>query len=174
MARIVMIGYGNRLRSDDGVGCAVAEKLASRLSSPQVEVIVCHQLTPELADTIRDAEIVFFIDAARQGVPGTFSCNRVSTGSRANSSHSGSPSGLLALAGRLYNAQPQALSVTLPGTCFDHGEDLSPELKDAVPRVAAYIEMLAAAILESREINLLDGQPTSSRAAEVSSAPSGC
>ena len=62
MARILIVGYGNPLRFDDGLGWRAAEELSQRLSPPEieVEVIVRHQLTPELADNVRNAEAVFF------------------------------------------------------------------------------------------------------------------
>ena len=87
MARIVIVGYGNPLRSDDGLGWRVAEELSRRLSPPEVEVIVRHQLTPELADDVRNADAVFFIDAARVGQPGEVTCTPVTLQPGTVSSH---------------------------------------------------------------------------------------
>jgi hydrogenase maturation protease len=46
--KILLIGYGNTLRNDDGVGVRIAEIIAEE-NRPHVQVIATHQLTPELA-----------------------------------------------------------------------------------------------------------------------------
>jgi len=48
-ARVLVIGYGNTLRGDDGLGQRAAEALAQRALPDGVEVLSCHQLTIELA-----------------------------------------------------------------------------------------------------------------------------
>ena len=52
MARVLILGYGNPLRSDDGLGWQVAVQLFRTNTSPEVLVLPCHQLTPELAEPI--------------------------------------------------------------------------------------------------------------------------
>ena len=58
----LVIGYGNTLRSDDGAGQIVAEKIA-QWNLPGVRSLAVHQLTPELAEIIAQADAVIFIDA---------------------------------------------------------------------------------------------------------------
>ena len=48
MKKTLVIGYGNTLRSDDGVGVWIAGQLAV-LHLPNVDVRTCHQLFPELS-----------------------------------------------------------------------------------------------------------------------------
>jgi hydrogenase maturation protease len=60
---LLVIGYGNTLRGDDGVGPRVAEAVAA-MQLPNVRVITCHQLTPELSDPVAGAREVVFVDAA--------------------------------------------------------------------------------------------------------------
>jgi hydrogenase maturation protease len=74
MARVLIIGFGNPLRGDDGFGWHAAQRLCERLGSPDVQVIACHQLTPELAEDIGAAERVLFIDAARDLPSGEIRC----------------------------------------------------------------------------------------------------
>ena len=59
----LVIGYGNTLRGDDGVGPRVAEAI-HQLALPGVRALVCPMLTPELADPISRAHTVIFVDAA--------------------------------------------------------------------------------------------------------------
>ena len=58
----LVIGYGNTLRGDDGVGQKVAEVIAS-LGLSGIRALSCHQLTPELADPISEVRMVVFVDA---------------------------------------------------------------------------------------------------------------
>ena len=46
---VLVIGYGNALRSDDGVGPAVASALSSDVRAFGLTVLQRHQLTPDLA-----------------------------------------------------------------------------------------------------------------------------
>lgn len=63
MAHTLIIGYGNPLRGDDGLGWHVAQRLAAVLPQHRARIEVCHQLTPELAEPISRADLVIFIDA---------------------------------------------------------------------------------------------------------------
>jgi Ni,Fe-hydrogenase maturation factor len=53
-ARRLVIGIGNLLRGDDGVGGLLAEEVGGRS---------VQQLTPELAAELAELEVVVFIDA---------------------------------------------------------------------------------------------------------------
>jgi hypothetical protein len=48
-AELLVIGYGNSLRRDDGVGPRVAEAVEA-LQLPGVRTLTCQLLTPEFAD----------------------------------------------------------------------------------------------------------------------------
>ena len=60
---ILVIGYGNTLRGDDGVGPKVAETVGA-LRLPGVRTLICQQLSPEHAAPISVADTVIFVDAA--------------------------------------------------------------------------------------------------------------
>ena len=60
---LLVIGYGNTLRGDDGVGPRVAEAVAA-MALPGVRTLGCHQLAPEHAEAISRADRVVFVDAA--------------------------------------------------------------------------------------------------------------
>lgn len=125
---ILVIGYGNTLRGDDGVGYQVAEAIQA-WDLDGVKALPCHQLTPELAAEIALAQQVIFVDAAiapssnqpdmtlesitpEVGIPFT--------------THAATPSALLALAKWLYDVAPIASQLTIPAHDFDMGETLSP------------------------------------------------
>ena len=61
----------------------------------------------------------------------------------ASLTHSLSPQAVLLYAERLFGHVPRAAAVTVGGTSFDHGEELSPEASQAVPKAARRIRSLA-------------------------------
>src|SRR5579863_2441204 len=63
MSRTLIIGIGNPLRGDDGLGWRAVESLRQIASLQEVETVTCHQLTPEMAESVSRAERVVFIDA---------------------------------------------------------------------------------------------------------------
>ncbi|MGA7293435.1 MAG: hydrogenase maturation protease [Terriglobales bacterium] len=148
MSWILIVGYGNPLRSDDGLGWRAAEELSRKLSSAEnaIEVIVRHQLTPELADNIKTADAVFFIDATSSGRPGELSCKPVLRQPWIPHSHECSPAAVLALARHLFDANPVAFAVSLCGECFDHGETLSLPVIAGLPHLIALVEKLSAEV----------------------------
>src|SRR4051794_39172723 len=73
----LIIGIGNPLRSDDGLGWKVAEQLVQDLRPGQV-ILTVHQLTPELVQWMANANLVVLIDASREGEPGELQTRRLS------------------------------------------------------------------------------------------------
>jgi Ni,Fe-hydrogenase maturation factor len=82
-ARVLVIGYGNTLRRDDGVGVRVAEAVAADPRFAHVRVLAVHQLTPELALDIGSASLVIFVDADVRGLPGSIEVHDLGGGERA-------------------------------------------------------------------------------------------
>jgi hydrogenase maturation protease len=121
----LVIGYGNELRRDDGVGPRVARAVAA-WGVPDVLALALHQLTPELAEAVAGAEVVFFVDAAA----GDDTAVRVRPVwpdvRRPALGHTSSPAELLALAVALYGGRPRAWLVTVPAPDLGFGEGLSP------------------------------------------------
>lgn len=147
MARVLILGYGNPLRSDDGLGWQVAVELFRANRSPDVEVLPCHQLTPELADPISRAGVVLFIDCAKQGVPGQFRCDELpwQKGSGSVSyTHDLSPGALLELASQVYGCCPRAYLLTICGLFFGTGETLSPLAAQQLPKLKERVRQLIA------------------------------
>jgi hydrogenase maturation protease len=143
-APVLVIGYGNVLRGDDGLGVRVAEAVAA-WRRPGVEVHAVHQLTPELAEAVAGARLVVFVDARpAAGCTDVRVQRLMPAGAGVGLGHSSDPTWLLGLAEALYGSCPQASLVTVPGSCFRAGVQLSPTaagaLKDAVGVVAGFLE----------------------------------
>ena len=140
MISVLIIGFGNSLRTDDGVGWHIAQELMRSIDSPGVEIISCGQLTPDLAEPIGRAQTVIFIDAAQQGPLGQPTWERVTpVPIPDNFSHQLSPAALIALARDLYGSSPEATLVTIAAESFAFGESLSPRVAVQVPRLVADI-----------------------------------
>src|SRR5579859_558099 len=68
VARIVVAGYGNPLRGDDGVGWRVAEAVAEKWGE-RVCALTGQQPTPEWAPVLAAADIACFVDATHEAAP---------------------------------------------------------------------------------------------------------
>jgi hydrogenase maturation protease len=110
-ARAVIIGYGNPLREDDGIGWRAAELLEQRLPVGAAEIIECHQLTPELAASIEGAAVVVFLDAACDCAPGAVSSEPVRAEGAVVWSHHLTPGQLLTLSNQLNGQAPPAFLI---------------------------------------------------------------
>lgn len=148
---IVIIGYGNPLRGDDGLGWHVAWNLLTTLEAgewgngEQVRVLPRHQLTPELAEPLSQARLAVFVDA-RVGEPaGAIVREEISPRPPAPGafSHHFDPPALLAWAQWLYGAAPaRAIVYSVVGHTFDYSEQLSPTVLAAVPTLREQIVSL--------------------------------
>ena len=141
MRRTLIIGYGNPLRSDDGIGWRIASRLLEIVGDEFTNVLAVHQLTPELAEPISEAELVIFVDAAYDGEPGSWKCEPVApdvTPSNALA-HYFTPAGLLAYAEAIYQAKPEALALSVAAAAFDCDEQLTPTVEAVLPEVVQYI-----------------------------------
>jgi hydrogenase maturation protease len=125
----LVVGIGNELRSDDGVGIRVVASLPPRLG---VETAVVQQLTPDLVDLLGRAERVLFVDAHA-----TERCLRLARLSEGGAppavGHVLEPEILLAWTRVACGRAPEGWALTVPAQSFAMGEGLSPETERAVP-----------------------------------------
>jgi hydrogenase maturation protease len=139
---LLVIGYGNTLRRDDGVGPRVAEAVAAR-NLPGVSTLACHQLTPELADPISRAQTVVFVDAAAHATPPPKLARLTPADAVQLMAHASSPEYLLALARVLFGHAPTAWMLALPAEDFAFGEELSAQAQSGMAQALAEIVRLA-------------------------------
>jgi hydrogenase maturation protease len=133
----LVLGYGNTLCGDDGVGPAVAEAIAA-LRLPGVTTHTCHQLTPELAETVSEYEHIFFVDASVKLNAGEVRWQEVSPADSSPSAlgHHLSPPALLAWRKSLFGRAPSATIIAIGARDLEPGPSLSPPVRAAVQRVA--------------------------------------
>lgn len=161
--RVLVIGFGNIYRRDDGVGWAVVNALRRRLAQPElaagedgidaldestaaVDSIALHQLLPELAELFARYARVIFVDAHVEHLPTPILEERLEACFRpAAVSHILHPCTLLALAEQMHGKAPEGLLLSVRGHDFDFGEGLSPATQALVPATVARILELAEA-----------------------------
>lgn len=134
---VLVVGYGNPLRSDDGIGWHVAGRLAVDPRLSGAETLQRHQLTPELALDFSSADLVVLVDA-RAGPPtGSVAVETVDPAAASGTtwSHHLGPSSLVALARELYGQAPVVHVVSVGTGSLEAGETLSPAVADAIDPV---------------------------------------
>ena len=121
---LLVIGYGNTLRRDDGVGPKVAEAVAV-LTLPGVSTLALPLLTPELAEPVSRAGVVIFVDAAVDAPREVQSRKLAPADSSRIMAHAANPGTLLALARDVFGHAPEAWWLTIPVEDLGVGEELS-------------------------------------------------
>jgi hydrogenase maturation protease len=147
LTQVLVIGYGNTLAGDDGVGCLVADTLACRPWRDGVQIVTAYQLYPEMAEQISTVERLIFVDARVDGVPGDIHEEAVvsPTADSQAFTHHLTPSQLLWMAQTLYGRSPEsARLVTITGQNFDLGVGLSPLIAERLPDLLARVKALMA------------------------------
>jgi hydrogenase maturation protease len=153
---VLVIGIGNPLREDDGVGPAAARRLAALFPADLCGVLTPLQLLPELADPVSRAELVAFIDASRGGPAGQIECHELTATDigvpgdwpRRPLSHHLDPATLLALTAGLFGRSPRAFLFSMRTNSFGFSTRLTRASADALDELVA---RAAAAIRSSTE-----------------------
>jgi hydrogenase maturation protease len=146
-ASLLVVGYGNTLRRDDGAGVVAAAQLAdtlgrSLLDDQRVRIITCHQLLPDLCEDLAACDRAIFIDAAIDLTPGVIrreSLEHDDSAAAGAGLHMMSPRGLLGMAAALYGRAPQAQLWSIGVADLSIGEGLSSRVQQAVAQVVASI-----------------------------------
>jgi hydrogenase maturation protease len=144
---ILLIGFGNELRQDDGAGLRLAELMEQRwrAGSTPVRHLAVQQLAPELAVEIVEPGVmaVVFVDTravtpdgAETGAAGGVTVTPLASPAASSPSvgHHFQPDVLLAYAALLLESRPapSAWLVTVPGVSFGHGKGLSQVARAAL------------------------------------------
>jgi hydrogenase maturation protease len=140
---LLVIGYGNDLRSDDGAGRIVADTIETR-SIAGVDVRSVSQLTPELALDIAGRQRVVFVDASVD--TDVLSKEAVSAGDSDGSvmTHHGDPASLLSLVAHVGDQPGEAVVISIPASNLGLGFDLSEPTERAVAEAIELIVDMTA------------------------------
>ena len=140
---ILVIGYGNTLRRDDGVGPRVADAVAA-LALAGVRALNYPLLTPELADPVSQARVVIFVDAAVDA-PREVQLRKLEPADSSQiMAHAANPATVLALARDVFGRAPEAWLLTIPVESISIGEDLSAFARRGLETAIEEIKRLAS------------------------------
>jgi hydrogenase maturation protease len=128
---ILIIGYGNNLRSDDGVGRYLAE-IIDQQELPFVKTLSVHQLTPELVLKIAESQAIIFIDANASLTDEITLQSVERSQEKTRLGHTSNAEQLLSLCKNLYHTSPSAWLLTIPTNNFEFGETFSDLTQNAI------------------------------------------
>lgn len=138
--RILFIGVGNELRSDDGVGPMISRRLAEKQISNSIVIEMSGEIAT-LIEAWQNAEIVFLFDAiSSDSDPGTihrFNAiqTKIPTQFFRCSTHTFSVADAIELSRVLEMLPSRLIIYGIEGENFQIGSDLSPKISDAISEV---------------------------------------
>ena len=139
---LLIYGYGNPGRQDDGLGVALVGQLEAWAKAESISGIVFdtnYQLNAEDVLSVAQARAVVFVDAAREGEE-PFAFRPLTPQKEISfSTHAMSPESVLALAAELYDARPPAWILAIRGFSW---EPNAPPTPAAVSTLCAACEFL--------------------------------
>lgn len=143
MTDLLVIGYGNDLRADDGAGRVVADTVEAR-GIEGVDVRSVSQLTPELALDIAGRHRVVFVDASVDA--DVLSIEPVTAGNPEAGvmTHHGDPASLLALVSHVGDQPSEAVVFSIPASDLGLGFGLSERTQRAVDEAVEIIVGMAS------------------------------
>jgi hydrogenase maturation protease len=139
--KILLIGYGNPAREDDGLGPAAASRI-EKLEISGITVEADYQLTVEDAAAVARHDAVIFIDASTDGKE-PFSFRRLPPRRQESfSSHSVAPESVLAMAKDFFNVETQGYMLGIRGYSFSMFKEEMTE--KALENLAKAIDFLVS------------------------------
>jgi len=138
--QVLLIGYGNPARRDDGLGPALAEAV-SAMQLEGVTVDADYQLHVENAAEAAPYEVVVFADA-HTSCTEPFVFERLEPKAEVSfTSHSVSPQAVLGMAHELFSSRVRGYLLGIRGHAFEgFGEELSPRARTNLAAATEYLE----------------------------------
>ena len=124
--KICIAGIGNPIRSDDGIGVYVCERI-ELLKIPGVSVMPLQQLQVELIETFSSFDYVVIADASIDDHDIEFYPLTSTASHSISSSHHINPEILNALSAQINGKRFHLFICKIKGVKFDFGEDLSQD-----------------------------------------------
>ncbi len=138
MTRVLVLGYGNPGRQDDGLGPAAAAGI-DQLGWPDLTAFDNYQLSIEDAIDVAAHDVVWFVDAAKAG-PAPYAVHEVVPARSIEfTSHIVRPEAILAIAHQCYGGAPQAFLLAIRGYAFEFVEQLTPQAADNLQAALAML-----------------------------------
>lgn len=138
--RILVYGFGNPGRRDDGLGVALAEQIGQQCEG--IEVETAYQLNVEDALMLSHYDAVIFADASENPID-SFRFARLKPSKEiAFTTHAMSPGSVLALCEELYHHRPATYLLEIRGEEWEMAEGLSARGAENLAKALAFLEPL--------------------------------
>ncbi len=142
---ILIYGYGNPGRMDDGLGSELVnalEQWAKENGMDNLDFDSNYQLNIEDAYEISTKDIVIFVDASREDID-DFILTKVDENSKLSfTSHEASPGYIYHLSKILFNKSPETFLLHIKGYKWDFQQGLSEEAKLNLNKAIAYMKIV--------------------------------
>jgi len=159
LSTVLVYGYGNPGRQDDGLGVACVEALEQWAAAEGLRHLrfdTNYQLNAEDALAVSACDAVIFADATGEAVGG-FAFRRLAPQAGLSfSTHALRPEAVLALCAELYDRCPPAYLLTIQGEAWEPNGALTPA---AQARLAAALDFLKPLLRDPRPLLAGDAAP---------------
>ena len=142
---ILVYGYGNPGRQDDGLGIELVSSLEEWAIAERLENIAFdtnYQLNIEDADAIAQQDLVIFADASEEKIE-DFCLSKVDGKAEISfTTHAASPAYILKLCQELFQTSPLVLLLHIKGYEWDFQEGISPKANENLEKALEYMKVL--------------------------------
>jgi hydrogenase maturation protease len=139
-SKTLILGLGNPILSDDGVGCHVAAALKDRLKGPEVDVLEASVAGLDFLELLADYDKAIIIDAIQTGEGEAGQISRLDPGAFKATRHAASPHDVnfataLELGSQLGLALPSQIDVFAieVADTSRFSEECTPQVREAIP-----------------------------------------
>lgn len=141
--QILVYGYGNPGREDDGLGIELVRRLeewAKEIEFPEIAFDSNYQLNIEDAETIAERDMVIFADASTEEIDDFIFTEVGAENNVTFTTHAASPGYIVKLCTDLFGKYPEVYLLHIKGYQWDFNEGLSEKAKDNLEKALAFIE----------------------------------
>lgn len=142
--KVLLYGYGNPGRSDDGLGVEFANRIETWVKEKGFSDYTFennYQLNIEDAEMIADKDLVIFVDASKEDID-DFCISIVDQSTKVTfTTHEASPGYIVQLCDELFGKKPLTLLLHIKGQEWEFKEGLSKEAMENLDKAVEYFKI---------------------------------
>jgi hydrogenase maturation protease len=141
--KILIYGYGNPGRQDDGLGVLLAEQLESWSKDngfTNISTDSNYQLNLEDAETISGYDVVIFADASKEDIPDYRMDGLEPSATVEFTMHAVSPAFILHLCHEVFNRSPEAYLLHIKGYSWEFMKDMTPSSRANLEKAVEFVK----------------------------------
>jgi len=141
--KILVLGYGNPGRQDDGVGVLLVDELykwAGEYNISYLSTDSNYQLNLEDAATISGFQLVIFADASKENIGNYEMTDLIPSASVDFTMHSVSPAFIMYICEQIFNHNPKAYLLHIKGYSWEFMQDPTPEAMENLKGATEFLK----------------------------------